>query len=76
MFLTHLAQKGKTGLIDKVIFVGVPENGSPASLFALLHGDNQDIGNGYIVNKFTMRKFAQNMPSVYALLPKTRPVAF
>ena len=69
--LAYLLQKGKIGLIDKVIFVAVPENGSPSSLFALLHGDNQDIGNGYIVNKTTMRKFAQNMPSVYSLLPKT-----
>lgn len=68
--LAYLLQKGKIGLIDKVVFVGVPENGSPSSLFALLHGDNQDIGNGYIVNKSAMRKFAQNMPSVYALLPK------
>ncbi|MDQ5912232.1 MAG: hypothetical protein QG568_447, partial [Patescibacteria group bacterium] len=68
--LAHLLQRGKISLIDKVIFVAVPENGSPSSLFALLHGDNQDIGNGYIVNKTTMRKFAQNMPSVYALLPK------
>ncbi|MBP6974743.1 MAG: hypothetical protein KBB54_02245 [Candidatus Pacebacteria bacterium] len=70
-FLAYLTQRGKIGLIDKVIFVGVPETGSPASLFALLHGDNQDIGNGYIVNTSTMRKFAENMPSAYALLPKT-----
>ncbi len=68
--LTYLLQRGKIGLIDKVVFVAVPEYGSPSSLFALLHGDNQDIGNGYIVNKATMRKFAQNLPSVYALLPK------
>ena len=69
--LAYLLQRGKISLIDKVIFVAVPENGSPSSLFALLHGDNQDIGNGYIVDKSTMRKFAQNMPSVYALLPKS-----
>ncbi|MCF7865701.1 MAG: hypothetical protein K9M11_04330 [Candidatus Pacebacteria bacterium] len=69
-FLTYLAQRNKIGLIDKVIFVAVPENGSPSALFALLHGDNQDIGGGFIVNKNTMRKFAQNMPSVYSLLPK------
>lgn len=68
--LAYLAQKGKIGLIDKVIFVAVPELGSPSSLFALLHGDNQEVGNGYIVNQSTMRSFAQNMPSAYALLPK------
>lgn len=70
-FLAYLVQKGKIGLIDKVIFVAVPENGSPSSLFALLHGDNQDIGGGFIVSKSTMRKLAQNMPAAYALLPKT-----
>lgn len=69
-FLAYLAQRGKIGLIDKVIFVAVPENGSPSALFALLHGDNQDLGNGFIVNKSTMRKFAQNMPSLYSILPK------
>lgn len=68
--LTYLLQRGKIGLIDKVILVAVPESGSPSALFALLHGDNQDIGNGYIVNKSTMRNFAKNMPSAYALLPK------
>jgi hypothetical protein len=69
--LTHLIQKGKIGLIDKVIFVAVPEQGSPNALFALLHGDNQDIGSGFIVSKSIMRKFAQHMPSIYSLLPKT-----
>lgn len=73
--LAHLLQRGKISLIDKVVFVAVPENGSPSSLFALLHGDNQDIGSGYIVNKSTMRKFAQNMPSAYALLPKVNSLA-
>lgn len=69
-FLTYMSQRGKIGLIDKVIFVAVPEKGSPSALVALLHGDNQDIGAGFIVNKNTMRRFAQNMPSIYALLPK------
>jgi hypothetical protein len=69
-FLAYLVQRGQISLIDKVIFVAVPENGSPSALFALLHGDNQDIGNGFIVNKTTMRRFAQNMPSLYSILPK------
>lgn len=68
-FLSYLFTRGKIGLIDKVILVAVPEEGSPSALFALLHGDTQDIGNGYILSKNTARKLALNMPSLYALLP-------
>ncbi len=67
--LTYLASKHKLSLIDKIIFVGVPEQGSPSALFALLHGDNQEIGAGFILSKNTARKLALNMPSAYALLP-------
>jgi hypothetical protein len=69
--LHALYLSGKISLIDKVIFVGTPDNGSLVSLGSLLHGDNQDIGNGLIVNTYTMREFAQNLPSVYQTLPKS-----
>ena len=68
-FLSHLTTRGKIGLIDKVIFVATPEEGSPSALFALLHGDTQEIGDGYILSKSSARKLASNMPSLYALLP-------
>lgn len=68
-FLSYMADRGKRELIDKIIFVAVPEEGSPSALFALLHGDDQDIGRGFMMSKQSARLLAENMPSAYALLP-------
>ncbi|MDO8566232.1 MAG: hypothetical protein Q7S04_03555 [Candidatus Moranbacteria bacterium] len=61
-------------LIDKIVFVAVPQSGTPQAIGAILHGYDQ----GLPVNWFpfamapkTARTLAQNMPSVYNLLPSS-----
>lgn len=65
----QLRDKGEAGLVDKVIFVAVPEIGTPQALPSLLHGDGEEIADGLILSASTARGLGVNMPSAYSLLP-------
>jgi len=67
--MKKLEEEGKTGLIDKIIFVDVPQTGTPATIAAMLHGDDQSLGGGWVMSQATARKLGKNMPDGYALLP-------
>ncbi|OGI95579.1 hypothetical protein A2917_03440 [Candidatus Nomurabacteria bacterium RIFCSPLOWO2_01_FULL_42_17] len=54
--------------IDKIIFVAVPQVGTPDAMAALLHGS--DLGPfGLIMSASRHRQLAENMSTVYHLLP-------
>ncbi len=53
--------------IDKIIFVAVPQVGTPDAIAALLHG--KEIGYGFIMDADRSRELSENMPAVYNLLP-------
>ena len=53
--------------IDKIILVAVPQVGTPDAVVALLHGT--ELGHGFIMDKDRSRQLAENMPTVYNLLP-------
>jgi pimeloyl-ACP methyl ester carboxylesterase len=55
--------------IDKIIFVAVPQVGTPDAIMGLLHGS--DIGYGFIMSAERMRMLAENMPAIYNLLPSS-----
>lgn len=63
----QLRSKGEEGLVDKVIFVAVPEIGTPQALPSLLHGDGEAIADGLILSASTARGLGVNMPSAYSL---------
>ena len=65
----QLKDKGEANLVDKIIFVAVPEVGTPQALPSLLHGDGEEIANGFILSASTARGLGINMPSAYSLLP-------
>ncbi len=65
----ELEKLGKSDLIDKVVFVAVPQLGTPHAIAALLHGDEQSIGYGLILGASTARTFGLNLPGAYGLLP-------
>ncbi|MDB5239190.1 MAG: hypothetical protein JWO00_525 [Candidatus Parcubacteria bacterium] len=67
-----LADIGKAGLIDSVISIGVPYLGTPEAIAGLLHGDDQAILGGLILNQEHARGLGANMPSAYSLLPSRR----
>lgn len=54
-------------LIDKVIFVAVPQVGTPAAVAGLLHGYDQGIT--FKVSDSAMRELGNNSPAAYNLLP-------
>ena len=58
--------EGDSVKIDKLIMVGVPNLGSVQAAKTLLFGDNLGIP---LLNSEEIRKLAQNMPSIYNLLP-------
>ena len=64
-----IATLGKADLIDKVIMVAVPENGTPEAIAGLLHGDDQVILGGLIMSQSSARELGDNSPGMYGLLP-------
>lgn len=65
----QLRDKGEASLVDKIIFVAVPEVGTPQAVPSLLHGDGEEIARGFILSASTARGLGVNMPSAYSLLP-------
>ena len=53
--------------IDKIIFVAVPQVGTPDAVVALLHG--KGLGYGLIMDNARSRDLSENMPAIYNLLP-------
>lgn len=67
--IKRLEELNKSNLVDSVISVAVPYLGTPQAILGLLHGDNQSIAGGLILNKNTSRNLGVNMLSAYSLLP-------
>lgn len=70
--IKKLQDMGKENLIDSFVMVGTPQLGTPQAAASLLHGDNEGILAGFIVNSAMARKIAQNFQSTYDLLPSSR----
>lgn len=58
-----------SSLIDQIIFVGVPQLGTPQAIGALLHGFEAGVPFRY--SSARARDFAQNAPMSYQLLPQS-----
>lgn len=59
-------------LIDKIVFVAVPQAGTPQAVGALLHGYEQGLPKDWFsifLSPQAARTLAANMPSAYNLLP-------
>ncbi|MCX6787654.1 MAG: right-handed parallel beta-helix repeat-containing protein, partial [Candidatus Kaiserbacteria bacterium] len=70
--LTQKLGSEAANLIDKIIFVAVPQVGTPQAVGAILHGYDQGLPFDFaplILTPETARTFATNMPSAYNLLP-------
>ncbi len=70
--MQKLEAQGLTDLVDKIIFVAVPQAGTPQAIGALLHG--YDVGLptdtlSVFLSESIARTLALNMPSAYNLLP-------
>lgn len=73
--MQKLGETEAAKLIDKIIFVAVPQTGTPQALGALLHGFDQGLpfdSAPFILNLQTARTLAEDMPSAYNLLPSEK----
>lgn len=69
--MMKLSDEHIADIVDKIVFVAVPQTGAPESIGAILHGFGQGI-SVFSVNLFSAneaRKLALNMPMTYNLLP-------
>jgi pimeloyl-ACP methyl ester carboxylesterase len=66
----------KEHLVDRLVFLGTPQLGTPKAIATLLHGyDQSDAYGGLIISAGSARTVANNLPGLYALLPSERYVA-
>lgn len=72
--IKRLEEKGLENIVDKVIFVAVPQSGTTETIFSILHGDNIEVpkGTGLIASKEVMKGLAENMKSALTLLPSKK----
>ena len=64
-----LTDMGKDNLIDSVISVAVPYLGTPEAIGGILHGDDEELADGWLLKQSVARQLGQNMSSAYSLLP-------
>ncbi len=70
--LTEVLGAEASDLIDKMIFVAVPQAGTPMAVAAGLHGYDQGLPAdviSFILSEETVRTFASTSPMFYQLLP-------
>lgn len=60
------------GVVDKLIMVGTPQLGTPKGIAAMLHGTDQQLLGGLIIDDVVARDVIQNLPGAYSLLPSER----
>ena len=73
--LTNALGGEAQNLIDKIIFVGVPQVGTPKAIAGLLHGADQGLPAAFLPIFFgpaDARAVAATLPSIYHLLPSAR----
>ena len=75
----YLAGLSDASFVDKLILAGAPQLGAPDTFKVLNYGDNLGfqipVLNLDILNHDEVKKIAQNMPSIYELLPSRAYVA-
>ena len=62
-------------LIDKIVFVAVPQVGTPQAIGGILHGYDQGLPTdffSFFLSPSIARRLAVNMPSAYHLLPSKK----
>lgn len=72
--LQKLGDTETMALVDKIIFVAVPQSGAPQALGALLFGQREQLPTqtwlpSFILSQETARAFAEHSPMGYHLLP-------
>lgn len=70
--MKKLKDLDKTNLVENVILVTVPELGTPKAISSMLHGYEESLAKGLIMNSNEAREFSKNLPGAYGLLPSKK----
>lgn len=68
--MQKLGDEEAKGLVDKIVFVAVPQVGTPSAIAGMLHGYRQNFFP--VLDTKTARGLAENMPGAYQLLPSEK----
>ncbi|HPN54838.1 MAG TPA: hypothetical protein PLB52_02790 [Candidatus Moranbacteria bacterium] len=67
--MLELEKQGLADKVDKIIFVGSPQMGTPMAILSMLYGYDESALFGTLISRSEARTFAENMPGAYGLLP-------
>jgi hypothetical protein len=68
--MLELEKQGLAEKVDKIIFVGTPQLGTPLSVLTLLYGyDEESTFLQGLISREDARTLSENMPGAYGLLP-------
>ncbi len=67
-----LMEKNEGDLVDAFVMIGTPQLGTPQGAASLLHGDDEGILGGVLVDASDVRQIGLNLESAYTLLPSPR----
>lgn len=67
--MEKLEEEGKSSEVDKIVFVGTPQMGTPLTALTMLHGYEGGLAGGLIASDSDAREFSSNVPGAYGLLP-------
>jgi pimeloyl-ACP methyl ester carboxylesterase len=69
----RLEAEVKAGLVDKIILLASPQNGTPKAIGTILHGyDQTDNYGGFVMDGQIVREVTNNLPGAYGLLPSEK----
>jgi len=67
--MEKLKEEGKSSEVDKIVFVGTPQMGTPLTALTMLHGYEGGLAGGLIASDSDARELSSNVPGAYGLLP-------
>ena len=70
--MLELDDQGLSDKVDKIIFVGSPQMGTPLSVLSMLYGYDESALFGTLILRADSRTLAEDMPGAYGLLPSKK----
>lgn len=67
--MMELESQGKEDKVDRIVFVGSPQMGTPFSILSALYGYDEETPLDVLIPQSKARKLIENMPGAYGLLP-------
>lgn len=70
--MLELEKQGLANKVDKIIFIGTPQMGTPLATLSLLYGYDESALFGTLISRGEARRLAENMPGALGLLPSEK----